>query len=71
MTTLNSTALDAKAGTGLSEAHAKEAAAVLITYTAGAPYGKQYKPTIELSDQVTLAFTAPSAETPIVAKPCE
>lgn len=71
VTTLEPKALEAKAGTGLSGALAKEAAAVQINYTAGAPEGKQYKPTIELSDQVTLAFTAPSAETPIVAKPCE
>jgi hypothetical protein len=71
VTTLNPTPLEAVAGTGLTEAHAKEAAAVQINYTSGAPEGKQYKPTIELSDQVTMAFTAPSAETPIVAKPCE
>ncbi len=71
VTTLNTTPLEAKAGTGLSEANSKEAASVLITYTAGAEEGTQYKPSIELSDQVTLAFTAPSAETPIVAKPCE
>jgi hypothetical protein len=71
VTTLEPKALEAKAGTGLSGALAKEAAAVQINYTAGAPEGKQYKPTIELSDQVTLAFTAPSAETPIAAKPCE
>jgi Tfp pilus assembly protein PilW len=57
--------------TGLTEAQSKEAAAVQIAYTAGAPEGKQYKPTIELTDQVTLGFTAPSAETPIVQKPCE
>jgi len=71
VTTLSSTPLEAAAPAGLNETHAKEAAAVLITYTAGAPQGKQYKPTIELSNQVTLAFTVPSAETPIVAKPCE
>jgi Tfp pilus assembly protein PilW len=56
---------------GLSATNAKEVAAVLITYTAGTAEAKQYKPTIELSNQVTLAFSAPSAETPIVAKPCE
>jgi Tfp pilus assembly protein PilW len=56
---------------GLTTTQAKEAAAVQINYTAGAPEGKQYKPTIELTAQVTLAFTAPSAETPIVQKPCE
>jgi Tfp pilus assembly protein PilW len=56
---------------GLSATNAKEVAAVLITYTAGAAEAKQYKPTIDLSSQVTFAFSAPSAETPIVAKPCE
>lgn len=71
VSTLNSTPLEAAAGTGLTEAHAKEAAAVQINYTSGALEGKQYKPSIELSNQVTLAFTAPSAETPIIAKPCE
>ena len=71
VTTLAPEPLKAEAGTGLTATQSKEAAAVQINYTAGAPEGKQYKPTIELSDQVTLAFTAPSAETPIVAKPCE
>ncbi len=71
VSTLNKEAFEATAGTGLSEAHAKETAAVLITYDAGTGEYKQYKSPVELSDQVTLAFTAPSAETPIVAKPCE
>jgi hypothetical protein len=71
VTTLNKEHFEAKAGTGLSAANAKETAAVLITYTAGAAEAKQYKPTIDLSNQVTLAFSAPSDETPIVAKPCE
>jgi hypothetical protein len=70
VTTLSTTPIKLEAG-GLTATQSKEAAAVQINYTAGAPEGKQYKPTIELSDQVTLAFTAPSAETPIVAKPCE
>jgi type II secretory pathway component PulJ len=56
---------------GLNEAQAKEATAVGIAFTAGASEGSQYKPTVELTDQATLAFTAPSAETPIVQKPCE
>lgn len=71
VTTLNKEPFEAKAGTGLSAANAKETAAVVVTYTAGAAEAKQYKPTIDLSNQVTLAFSAPSAETPIVAKPCE
>jgi Tfp pilus assembly protein PilV len=70
VTTLNTTPIKPESGS-LTATQSKEAAAVQINYTAGAPEGKQYKPTIELSDQVTLAFTAPSAETPIVAKPCE
>jgi hypothetical protein len=70
VTTLSATPIKPESG-GLTGTQSKEAAAVQINYTAGAPEGKQYKPTIELSDQVTLAFTAPSAETPIVAKPCE
>jgi hypothetical protein len=57
--------------TPLNEAEAKEAAAVDIDFTAGAYEGKQYDPEIELTDQATFAFTAPSAETPIVQKPCE
>jgi hypothetical protein len=57
--------------TPLGETEAKEAAAVDIAFTAGAYEGTQYKPSIELTDQATLAFTAPSAETPIVQKPCE
>lgn len=67
VTTLSSTALTVP----LEEATAKKAAGVLITFTAGANEGKQYKPSAELSTQVTLAFSVPSAETPIVAKPCE
>jgi Tfp pilus assembly protein PilW len=64
-------AAEAKEEKGLSATNAKQAAAVLVTYTAGAAEAKQYKPTIDLSSQVTFAFSAPSAETPIVAKPCE
>jgi Tfp pilus assembly protein PilV len=56
---------------GLAKGSAEKAAAVSIAFTAGATQFKQYKPTIELSNQITLAFTAPSAETPIVQKPCE
>jgi Tfp pilus assembly protein PilW len=50
---------------------AKEVASVLITFTAAAPEGKQFKATSELTNQVTLGFSAPSAETPVVAHPCE
>jgi hypothetical protein len=71
VTTLNTTPLEDEAPAGLEKTNAEKAAAVQITYTSGASEGKQYKPSIEVSDQVTLAFTAPSAETPIVAKPCE
>jgi Tfp pilus assembly protein PilW len=58
-------------GSGGLEKNAEKAAAVSINFTAGATQYKQYKPSIELSNQVTLAFTAPSAETPILQKPCE
>lgn len=71
VSTLESTPMEAKSGTGLSKTNAEKAAGVLITFNAGAPEGKKYKPSTELSDQVTLAFSAPSAETPIVAGPCE
>jgi len=71
VSTLSTTPLEAKSGSGLTATHAEETAGVLITFTAGAPEGKQYKPTVELNDQVTLAFSAPSAETPIKAAPCE
>jgi Tfp pilus assembly protein PilV len=56
---------------GLGKSAAETTAAVSINFTAGATQYRQYKPTIELSNQVTLAFTAPSAETPILQKPCE
>ncbi len=55
----------------LTSSTAPEAASVLISFTVGATEGKQYKPNTELSSQVTLSMMAPSAETPIVAKPCE
>jgi prepilin-type N-terminal cleavage/methylation domain-containing protein len=68
VTTLNSTPLTVP----LSESAAAKAASVLITFTASTPESKQTKaPSVELSNQVTFAFSAPSAETPIVAKPCE
>jgi type II secretory pathway pseudopilin PulG len=66
--TLSTTALSVP----LTESTAAKAASVLITFTASAPESKQSKaPPVELSNQVTFAFSAPSAETPIVAKPCE
>jgi Tfp pilus assembly protein PilW len=71
VTTLNTTPLEDVSPNGLSKANAEKTAGVLISFTAGSPEGKQYKPTIEMTSQVTLAFSAPSAETPIVAKPCE
>jgi Tfp pilus assembly protein PilV len=69
VSTLESEPLEDKSG--LSTTSAAKAVAVSINFTAGATQYKQYKPTIELSNQVTLAFTAPSAETPILQKPCE
>ncbi len=56
----------------LTATTAAETASVLITFSVNPTEGKQYKLTpVELSNQVTLAFSAPNAETPVVAKPCE
>jgi type II secretory pathway component PulJ len=71
VSTLETTPLEDKTSAGLEKANAAKAAAVFINFTAGASQYKQYNPTIELSNQVTLAFTAPTAETPILQKPCE
>lgn len=60
-----------KEGPGGLEKNAAKAAAVSINFTAGATQYRQYKPTIELSNVVSLSFTVPSAETPILQKPCE
>jgi Tfp pilus assembly protein PilV len=70
VSTLNTEALKPETGEELG-GNATKAAAVRIAFTASAPYYKQYNPTIELSSQVTFAFSVPSAETPIVAVPCE
>jgi prepilin-type N-terminal cleavage/methylation domain-containing protein len=67
VTTLNSTAL----ATPLSEANAKETASVYFGFKENPPEGKIYNASTTYSDQVTLSFQVPSAETPIVAHPCE
>lgn len=71
VSTLNTTALT----TPLTSAEAAKAASVLVSFTAGQPVTQnnihQFNYTVGMSDRVTLAFSAPSAETPIIAKPCE
>jgi Tfp pilus assembly protein PilW len=52
---------------------APEAASVLITFTAGSPPDGDTQPSrsVELSSQVTFAFSAPASETTIEDSPCE
>jgi hypothetical protein len=56
----------------LSKTELEQAAAVEISFNQ-APLDKNTKEdrTVDLKDQVTLAFSAPNAETPIEDKPCE
>jgi Tfp pilus assembly protein PilW len=56
----------------LSETEAEQAASVLIRFTALPSDGSTaLSRGIEMHDQVTLAMSAPSSETPIEASPCE
>ncbi|MGA9875440.1 MAG: prepilin-type N-terminal cleavage/methylation domain-containing protein [Solirubrobacteraceae bacterium] len=56
----------------LNKTELEQAAAVEISFNQ-APLDKNIKEdrTVDLKDQVTLAFSAPNAETPIEDKPCE
>ncbi|HEY5262192.1 MAG TPA: hypothetical protein VIJ33_08770, partial [Solirubrobacteraceae bacterium] len=56
----------------LNKTELEQAAAVEINFNQ-APLDKNTKEdrTVDLKDQVTLAFSAPNAETPIEDKPCE
>jgi hypothetical protein len=48
-----------------------DAASVYVGFKENPPEGKNYNASATYSDQVTLSFQVPSAETPIVAHPCE
>jgi len=57
---------------GLSEAEADQTASVLISYrTASADKDTRQNRSVDLSSQVTLAFSAPNSEATISAGPCE
>ncbi len=69
-TTLSETPLVATTAHPLSATEAEEAASVLISFKA-APTSNVSSRAIELSNQVTFAFSAPAAESPVEGAPCE
>jgi Tfp pilus assembly protein PilW len=59
-------------GTGLSKENAENISSVLISFKAGSTDGSTaLNRSVDLSNQVTFAFSAPSSETPIQDSPCE
>lgn len=67
-----STTAQPGAKAGLSEAEAAQTASVLISYrTASANKDTRQNRSVDLSSQVTLAFSAPNSEATITAGPCE
>jgi len=68
--TLSSTPLIATEKTPLSAENAPKAASVLINFKES-PTSNIVTRSAEVSSQVTLAFSAPAAETPVEAAPCE
>ncbi len=65
-----STTLSKTLTSPLGPESAKEAASVLINFKA-APTSNVSSRAIELSNQVTFAFSAPAAESPVEGAPCE
>ncbi len=68
--TLNSTPFVATPAKPLAEKDALQTASVLINFKE-APTSNVLTRSAEMSSQVTLAFSAPAAETPVEAAPCE
>jgi type II secretory pathway pseudopilin PulG len=59
-------------GATLSATEAEEAASVLVSFRVAPVDGKsEHDQYIDLSNQATLAFSAPNAETPVKDSPCE
>ena len=68
--TLNSTPFTATEKTPLSAENALQTASVLISFKEAPPSNITTR-AFEATSQVTLAFSAPAAETPVEAEPCE